>query len=220
MKEIFFETFFSLVRLFLNTKNEFLKEKLVKKTREFFDAFQNSDSPAQLTDFATCEHIAKSANIPQHDKRVAQHWHLLQIIDILDEFVEILLHLKISDLSPALLVQKNLFRLRLEIMDFVSVQGLQEKKETNHIEKPKNKAKNSKYKNLATEILQIFKDKPGGLSLREIISCLQSRCSRRTLQRSLNKLVSGGFLLKKGLHNSATYFIQGPTLYVDNSTTR
>lgn len=165
------------MRLFLSTKDEFLKQKLEKKTKEFFRVAQSVDN------------------------KLAQ-----KQIDDLNEFIEILIHLKASDLSPALLAQKNLLRLRSEITDFAPADVLNEEKEANHAEKPKKKSKNSKYKNLETEIRQILKDKPDGLSLREIIPCLLSRCSRRTLQRSLNKLASGGFLLKKGLHASARYF--------------
>lgn len=189
MKEIFFEVFLSLVRLFLNTKDEFLKQKLEKKTREFFSIVQNS------------VHVAQSV-----ENKLIQ-----KLINDLNEFIEILIHLKTSDLSPALLAQKNLLRLYSEILDSASAEDLpQEEKGANHKEKPRNKAKNLKYKNLETEIIRIFKDKPGGLFLREIVPHLESQCSRRTVLRSLNKLVEDGFLLKKGINNSAQYYWVSP----------
>ncbi|TSC74849.1 MAG: hypothetical protein G01um101444_140 [Parcubacteria group bacterium Gr01-1014_44] len=183
----FFETFFSLVRLFLSTKDEFLKQKLEKKTREFF-------------------HVAQSV-----DNKLA-----IKQIDDLNEFIEILLYLKASDLSPALLAQKNLLCLYAEILGSAPVEDLPEEKEVNYIEKPPNKTKNLKYKNLETEILQIFQDKPNGLFLREIISSLQSQCSRRTVQRHLNKLVAARALLKRGDKNFVKYIFHGHRVQDDH----
>ena len=109
MKEIFFEVFFSLVRLFLSTNDEFLRQKLVKKTKEFFNTYNN------------VKNVAKPGDIAQDDNNVAQYRHqdFLKSIDNLQELIEIMVHLKLVDPSPALLAQKNLLRLKSKIIDSI-----------------------------------------------------------------------------------------------------
>ena len=222
MKEIFFAAFFSLVRLSFSVKDKFFRQKLIQKAQKLFDFFleRGVASNVAQTDFTTFKDVAKSSNIVQHRNNVAQYCSdkLKKSIDEIFELTEILLYLKIVSISPALLVQKNILRLRSEITNSVLTENLKEK-EANHQQKSTKKGLNSKYKNLEMEILKIFKDKPDGLSLKEIIPRLQSPCSRRTLHRHLNKLITDRGLLKRGSNNSAKYFIptpQGPTLRVDN----
>ncbi|MDP3696641.1 MAG: hypothetical protein Q8R55_01260 [Candidatus Taylorbacteria bacterium] len=215
MKEIFFAAFFSLVRLSFSIKDKFFRQKLIKKIKDLFDFFLEEEQAynvAQL-DFTTFKDVAKSSDIVQHRNNVAQcrSDKLEKSIDEIFELTEILLYLKIVSLSPTLLAQKNILRLRFaSIQNFSpnSVEGVKNSehlKEANHLQKSTKKRLNSKYQNLETEILQIFKDNPGGLSLKEIIPCLQSSCSRRTLQRHLNKMITGRRLLKRGTNNSAKY---------------
>ena len=60
-------------------------------------------------------------------------------------------------------------------------------------------------KTLEEKILVLIKNRPEGARVGEIFPALQNQCSRRTLQRYLNKLIAEGKILKKGTNNSARY---------------
>lgn len=197
MKEIFFETFFSLVRLFLDVKDDFLQEKLAKKTKEFFEVV--SKHVAQ-SDFTTSRDVAKSDQIVQHVCHVAQSGQrLLKVINDINELVEILIHLKLVSLSPALSVQKNLLRFKTEILDSTLPKT----------KKGKTKAdpKNSKDNYSSQKLVDYLKTKPAGAQAVEIARHFAKELSRRTVQRYLNELVSSGLIKKDRTDGFPKYFL-------------
>ena len=192
MQEIFFEAFFSLVRLFLSTNNEFLKQKLVKKSKEFFDNYNNVAQP----DFTTYKFVAKSDHIVQRNDNVAQCdlENILETADSLQELIEILIHLKLVDLSPALLAQKSLLRLKSETLDSMAPKEKTKKQATGHVSKKMAAQQKNLY--LKEKIMNYLKDRPEGAQANEIMNHFKTQLSRRSLQRYLNDLVSGGLITK------------------------
>ncbi len=225
MQETFFEALFSLARLSLRIKDEFLKEKLGQKTKEFFSAAQlihlqglalqvdkstkQEERVAQSSDFATCEHIAKSANVVQHGKHVVQHWRLLQVVNDLNEFIEILMHLKLVDLSPALLTQKSLLRFKADIIGpavFVKEKSKEAISSKSNLSKKAIAAQKNAY--LKKKIVNYLKSNPNGAQTKDLIEHLKNELPRRTLQRYLNDLVDSGLVKKDQLNGFPRYFLQ------------
>ena len=169
MLEIFFETFFSLVSLCLNIKDEFLQEKLVKKTREFY-------------------HVAQPVNQKELSKALSG----------LQELVEILIHLKLADPSPALLVQKNLLRFQSEIMGEV-------KRDTGLRSRP-GLQQAGQVGSGTEQIVGYLKNKADGAYAKEIADHLKIQFSRRTVQRYLNELVKKGIIKKDRSDGFPRYF--------------
>ena len=168
--ENFFEVFFSLVNLIAETKDDFLKEKLVKKTKEFFYV-------AQVGYFGP-----KKDNVAQYNLEIKK------LIGNIEEFIEILVHLKLVSLSPALSAQKNLLKLRLEILEAT-------------LPKPKKvelvlNGKNYKDNYSSKKVFAYLKTKPEGAQSFEISNHFKDRLSRRTVQRYLNDLIKEGLLKK------------------------
>src|SRR3989338_2625603 len=134
MKEIFFAAFFSLVRLSFSIKDKFFRQKLIQKIKNLFDFFLER---------------GLVSNVAQYESN-----GLEKSIDEIFELTEILLYLKIVSISPALLAQKNILRLRSELANSVLIENFKKEKEANHLPKSTKKGFNSKYKNLEMEILQ------------------------------------------------------------------
>ena len=177
MKEIFFETFFSLVRLFLSTKDDFLKQKLVKKTREFFDVFQDS------------------ANVVQSSESKLR----IKSLEDLNEFIDILIHSKLVELSPALLVQKNLLHLCSKIMDMAFPKSKTGEAKASSSESLKNNPSGQK-------VVAYLKNRPDGAQAKEIFANFKLEFSRRSLQRYLNDLVTSGLIKKNKEGNFPKYY--------------
>jgi len=198
MQEIFFESFFSLVQLSLQIKDEFFKEKLVNKTKEFFCATLIHMQGLAL-------HVDKSV---EQEKDVAQsvnYQSFLKTIGNLQELIEILVYLKMVDLSPALLAQKNLLLWQSEILGHI---------------KPKTKlirfkpplqglalrVDNSKHFKTKQLVFHYLTGKTGGVSLKEVAEYLKGRLSRRTIQRCLSDLISVGLIKKDRANGFPRYF--------------
>lgn len=196
MKEVFFESFFSLTRLFLSTKDEFFKQKLAKKTKEFFIVAQDSIFVAQA-DLAAFRYLAETLDMAQHSNHVAQYQlqNLFKLIDDLNELIDILIHLKTSELSPALLAQKNLLRLRSEILGWNLPKAI------------KKVAKEKKARVSKETILNLLQNKPAGASTKELFSLFENKLSRRTVQRHLNVLLQNSLILKSRKDGLLKYYL-------------
>lgn len=220
MKENFFLVFFSLVRLSSDVEDKYLRIRLIRKINQFFDAFveiqkEKGDNVAQ-NDFTTSEEIVKSSYVVRHVEHVAQRNfnNLLAVTSEISELIEMFEYLKIIDLSPTLLVQKNLLSFKSAVLDFqVSViagQGGISKKaelspESSNL--PKNQKVRMKLgdRKVIGEKILAFVRNQGESSAREIISAFAGVFSKRTVQRHLVKLVKNKELAKKGTRNSIKY---------------
>jgi len=203
MQETFFEVFFSLTRLFLCTKDEVLKDKLVEKTKELFiHHLQGSTlrAEAKFPAGALARLEAPVDKLAKQEEHVAQCVpRILKMIDGLQELIEILIHLKLVDLSPALLAQKNLLRFQGEIIDLVSPKSKKTPPQGSTL-----RVDNFKYSSQA--ILDYLKTKPEGVQAIEIVHDFKTKLSRRTIQRYLNSLISEGLIKKDRVNGFPRYF--------------
>lgn len=182
MQEIFFECFFSLVRLFLDIEDDFLQEKLFQKTKEFFNSYN---------------HVVQSSD----NKLVAQSIYNLQ------ELIEILVHLKLISLPPALSAQKNLLRLQSEIISFVQNQNkklIPKSRQASSLPKVTSQHKHSYLKE---KIVEYLKNGPNGAQAKELADNFKNQLSRRSLQRYLNELVASGLIKKEKVAGFPKYFL-------------
>jgi len=179
MRENFFLCFLSLAHLSLGIEDKFLRSQLIKKTGSFFDAFADFEKQKEESGY------------------VAQcRGKLLAAVGELFELMDLYVHIKTIDLSPALLVQKNLLSLKSKILDFQTLRETSVESE----EKPKllkNKIPKTNNPNIIKEKIISFVQTNGDSSAKEIILALQNQFSRRTLQRYLSKLVKTSELKKK-----------------------
>ncbi len=163
MKETFFAAFFSLSHLSFTLKDKFFRQKLIEKTKELFD-----------------NHVVQSVDNKLTTQKITE----------LNEFIDILIHLKLTPLSPALLAQKNLLHLHSEILDSAS-----SKPKTEAVkEKGKFVINTNKY--YKEKIIAYLKTKPTGAQIKELSSFFSSQFSSRTLQRYLHYLVKEDLVIK------------------------
>lgn len=190
MKETFFEAFFSLTRLFLSVKDNFLKQKLAKKIEEFFMAAQDSAHVSRSVEFEPSQ-----VDLAPYQRKAV----LKLIIEELNEFIDLLIHFKISDLSPALLAQKKLLVFYLEIINCLVSKTEAAKPKLIHnkgLTFFADKFVKGKTKHSKERIIEYLKTRPFGAQVKEMVSVFQNQFSRRTLQRHLNDLLEENVLVK------------------------
>lgn len=184
MRESFFISFFSLVRLSSGIEDKFLRIKLIKHINRFFDCFLKIEK--------------------QEGESVAQcsRDNLLKVIDEIIELVEMLTYLKVLNLSPALSVQKHLLSFKSEILDFkaASVKQPQNSKRKEALLKMSDKKKS-----IGQKILALVRSR-GEASTGEIALAFAGQVPKRTIQRHLARLVETNELQKKGKFNTLKYF--------------
>ncbi|OGN31509.1 MAG: hypothetical protein A3I92_00495 [Candidatus Yanofskybacteria bacterium RIFCSPLOWO2_02_FULL_43_10b] len=203
MQIVFFEAFFSLVQLSLQIKDEFLKKKLVEKTEDFFSTalihFQGETLKVDKS-------VAKSSHIGQHEDSVAQCNlnKIGQSICNLQELIEILVHLKLVELSPALLAQKNLLKFKAEIIGTVSRKENPKEAINRKITLSK-KSASQRNAYLKERITDYLKNNPDGVQAKNLANNFKVQLSRRSLQRYLNDLVKKGLIKKDTVNGFPKY---------------
>lgn len=204
MQKLFFIFFYSLVRLSFDLQDKFFRTKFIRKTNSLFEKF------LELKVEKGSEHVAQS-RLSARD--------LLAIIDEINELIEILIYLKIVNLSPALLTQKKLLDFKSEILEFLSEKTKEVKlKEANEGEKldisvptsrqteqsEEKHGMNTKNQRLMLQILEILKNSD---EVQSGVLAQTLAVPRRTIQRYLNDLLASGKILKKKARGFTKYQI-------------
>lgn len=162
-----------------------------------------------------------SAYIVQHSMNVAQYHHseLLNSMNSILDFLELLAHNSRPDTTPLLLAQKNLLKFKLYILKQTNLGTMKARSaikvneplpSTPEIQTPKPVLKNKSLRPVLKsdsnkeKIFNFIKRSPD-IRAKEIIDKF-SILSDRTVKRNLRELTDEG-LLKKKLENGAVYYL-------------
>lgn len=207
MQKSFFIFFYSLVRMSFDLQDKFFRGKFIRKTNSLFEKFLE---------------LGKEDNDRVAQSRISGK-SLLGAINEINELIEILVYLKIVNLSPALSVQKKLLDLKSGVLDFIAAK--KDKSEamqlgcsdfgadvslSGQIVKPKKAAAVDKSipkgRGLEDKIIEIIKNR-GEARLKDIAEVLKGNTSPRTLNRYIGRMLVEGIISKTKKDGFTKYFI-------------
>lgn len=174
MHKEFWPAFYSLVYLSCFVGNKYIAAKLKEKTLNLLKAFSSPKNVAQYG-----------------GKRGPLSLALAEA----QEMVELIINLKASRLSPALLAQKQLLRWQAEILNV---------RRKSSVEKPERENTRKNKRILQEKILALIEQK-GSCQTKEIIQILKSGFAPRTIQRHLQAVEKKG-LVKRETHGNISRY--------------
>lgn len=131
-----------------------------------------------------------------------------------EEWVDLLIHLRVVPLSPALQAKKHLLEMRLKLFDGDPKPHVLEKKgEPSTVSQDKPKPLVPKSYDLSVKILELVKE-CGSCQTREIVRAFKNDFAPRTIQRYIQQLANAGRLKKEqaGIRNVYTLAESAPKI--------
>lgn len=175
MRKEFFSVFYALTDLSFGIKDRYFVSRLKSKSEKLLTFLAKEGGQ---TSVAQCR-----------EKRD----QFLELLKEIDEFVDLLIHLKSCPISPALQAKKQVLILHIKAFDFYQPPRPFMKK----IEKEKEPVKSVKKEENHTRAIAGFIIKRGKCQMREIVHAFKNQLSPRTVQRHVEKMIKSGELSRE-----------------------